>query len=586
MALALLILGTGTLATLGTPAASAVAATTIEPASTCQRFDPNIGSGACLRVQSRSGSAYTWIGTYRASNGVSFYCIDFLYDSRISASSARVPTAGLRNQLNRPIGAAEVAALNTLISERAPGGSAGSWAGNAAIALIIREVMGDGIRSDGTALYPSGLKVGGAVKAMSGGTPSEILTLAQQWWQAASLRRGPWTVRLDPAAGGTAIPLGSSAAYHVRVVSAAGQVLSGVVVKVACSGPVSCPASATTAASAATPATVSVRPTTLGEFAVTATVSGPAAQGQLLQGPWSPHGGTTARNNGVQRGWIVQRTSATASAKGAAQIVKAVPGVATQAQPAARPGDALSDVVTVTGLPPGYDHPLSATLYGPFAAQPVATSCTPDKVVGTVQMPVTTNGSLRTPPLAAATPGYYVWTESLPGDDQTNAVQTPCGLAEETTLVAPAPVLDKPSLHTEASVARIAVPGSVFDTISVQGLTAGSITVEWALLGPIAPGPRGCAGLHWDQAPVRASGRLESGNGIVRTPAVRLTLAGCYTFTEHSGPTATAGAAESPAGLAGETVLGVRAPMPIVPEVPTGPVGPVAPGWSAFLRVG
>ncbi|GAC1382767.1 MAG: hypothetical protein NVSMB48_14360 [Marmoricola sp.] len=582
MALALLILGTGTLATLGTPAASAVAATVIEPASTCRRFDPNIGSGACLRFPSRSGSAYTWIGTYRTSSGVSFFCIDFLYDSRISASSARVAATGLRNQFNRPIGAAEVAALNALISARAPSGGAGSWAGNAAIALIIREVMSDGIRSDGTILYPPGLKVGGTVKAMPGGTPSPILSLAQQWWREASAARGPWTVRLDATNAGQTVPLGSTATYRVRVVSAAGRDLPGVFVKLSCSGPVSCPAGLTTAA---TPTSLQVRPTALGDYVVTAAVSGPSAQGQLLQGAWSPHGGTAARNNGVQRGWIVQRAAAAVSALGAAHIVKAAPGVVTQAQPTARSGSALSDLVMVTGLPSGYDHPLSATLYGPFAARPTTTSCTADKAVATVRAPVTTNGALRTPPVAAARPGYYVWTESLPGDDLTNPVQTPCGLVQETTLVSPAPILDRPTLHTEASASRLTVPGSVFDTISVRGLKAGETTLAWTLLGPISPGPRGCVGLNWAHAPVRASGSLHSGNGTVRTPSVRLTVAGCYTFTERSTPTAGAGAAESPAGLPGETVLGARAPLPIVPEVPTGPVSPDLPGWWTLLGV-
>lgn len=690
--LALIVLGTGALTSVSTPSAGAVTPAVIVPASNCVRFDPNLGSGACLRYQARSGTAYTWLGTYRAPSGATFFCIDYLYDSRISTTSVRVLTTGLRNQLDRPIGAREVAALNYLISTHAPKGTAGSATGNAAIALIIREVMSDGIRPDGTVVYPPGLKVHGTLKSLPGGAPRAIMTLAQSWWTEASQRRGPWTLRLDPASTGSTVPLGQSAKYAVRVVSGDARNVPGVVVSFACTGPITCPSSLKTAA---TPVTIAVTPQALGSYVVTAKASGPSPQGQLLKGPWAPHGGTTARNNGVQRGWIAQRVSASASARGAAEIVKATPKVVTQAQPTARPGDALTDLVTVSGLPAGYDHPVAATLYGPFESAPTAASCTADKAVGTVRVPVRTNGSVRTPPIVATAVGYYVWTESLPGDDLTNAVATPCGVAEETTLVKSAPristtvagqqtasgarlhdgitlrdtggaarsiawtllgpvaparggcsgvnwakapeaasgkvaangdgeyrtpdtavrsagcytyvetvpasltssavatppgeptetvlVVDWPRLRTVASATQATVPGRVFDTIRISGLTIGTIEVEWSLLGPIAPGPRGCSGLDWSGAPQHATGRVTAGNGEVRTPTVGLSVAGCYSFREHSAATVTAAEAESPAGLPEETVLATRAPMRLVPEVPTGPVAARVPSWWGYF---
>jgi hypothetical protein len=677
--LALVILGTGALTSVATPSAGAATPAVIVPASNCVRFDPNIGSGACLRYQARSGTAYTWIGTYHAPNNVSFFCIDYLYDSRISNTSSRVLTTGLRNQLDRPVGAREVAALNYLISTHAPTGTAGSANANAAIALIIREVMSDGIRNDGTVVYPPGLKVHGTVKSLPGGAPGAIMSLAQQWWTEASERRGPWTLHLDPQSSASRVPLGQSATYRVRVVSADGRIVPRVVVSFACTGPITCPANLKTTAS---PSGVSVTPQALGSYVITGKVSGPSPQGQLLKGPWSAHGGSTATNYGVQRGWIAQRVNASASARGAAEIVKATPSVVTQAQPTARPGDALTDLVTVSGLPPGYDHVVSATLYGPFASAPTAASCTADKVVGTVGVPVRTNGSVRTPPIVASEVGYYVWTESLPGDDHAFAVQTACGVAEETTVVKSAPristvaagkplptgaqlrdritlsdtggvalpiswdllgpvspsrggcaeaswakapvaasgqvaasgdgeyvtpdsavrlagcytyiermaasptssavatrpgepsetllVVDWPKLRTVASAARVTVPGKVFDTIRVSGLSVGTIGIDWSLLGPMAPARNGCVGLDWSGAPLHASGRATAGNGAVRTPDVSLTVAGCYSFREHSAGTATAAESESPAGLPEETVLATRAPMRLVPEVPTG----------------
>ncbi|MGN6722512.1 MAG: hypothetical protein ACTHJM_07860 [Marmoricola sp.] len=688
----MVILGTASLTSVATPSAGAATPAVVVPASTCTQFDPNLGRGACLRYQSRSGTAYTWIGTYRAPNGSSFFCIDYLYDSRISAASVRVPTTGLRNQLGRSVGAQEVAALNAMISARAPGGSAASAEGNAAIALIIREVMSDGIRNDGTVVYPPGLKVHGTVGPVVGGMPNAILTLAQQWWAEASQRRGPWTVRLDPQSASSTLPLGQSAAYSLRVTSADARTLSGVSVTFTCTGPITCPGSVTTSTS---PSVLRVTPRALGAYTIMAKATGPSAQGQLLKGPWASHGGTTATNNGVQRGWIVQGVSAGASARGAAEIVKATPSVVTQAQPTARPGDSLTDLVTVSGLPAGYDHPMSATLYGPFDSAPTAASCTPDKVAGTVTVPLRANGSVRTPAVAASSVGYYVWTESLPGDDLTNPVVTPCGVAEETTLVKAAPriatvavgrpkdagaalrdritvtdaakvaqliswrllgpvqptrggcsgvawegapvaasgqlattgdgeyvtpersvtragcytyvenlaasamssaaetapgepsetvlIVDWPKLKTVASAQRIKVPGSIFDTIRVTGVTSGEIDIEWSLLGPLAPGARGCSGLNWRAAPVRSSGRVSSANGSVRTPSVRLNVAGCYTFREHSVATVTAAEADSPPGLPEETVLAIRPSMRVVPEVPTGAAVERGPGWWMYL---
>ncbi|MGN6162589.1 MAG: hypothetical protein ACTHOG_12925 [Marmoricola sp.] len=583
IALALLILGSGTAVSLSAPSAEAVLPTVIVPTATCARFDPNLGSGACLRYQSKSGIAYTWLGTYRASNGVPFFCIDYLYDSRISATAARVSTVGLRNQLGRPIGAAEVAALNELISTRAPRGTAGSAMGNAAIALIIRELMSDGIRNDGTVVYPPGLKVHGTVRSVPGGTPGTILATAQSWWDQASQRRGPWHVSLVPESSTPTVPLGQSAKYRLRVTSADSRTLVGVPVSFTCTGPITCPAAMASSASTE----VAVQPQGLGMYTITARVTGPSAQGQLLQGAWSAHGGTTALNRGVQRGWIAQRVPASASAQGAAEIVKATPTLVTQAQPSARAGESLSDLVTVAGLPQGYDHPMVAILYGPFATAPTATSCTADKAVASVSIPVTVNGTVRTPTVPATQPGYYVWTESLPGDDRTVGVDTPCGVSEETTVVTtPAtPTAAQPTLRTRVSAAVVTLPGTVSDTIAVSGLKAGTLDIAWTLLGPVSPGGHGCTGLDWAAAPRHASGHLTASNGLVRTPAIAITVAGCYTFREHAAATSTSAAADSAPGLPEETALAVRPRPRVVPEVPTGPAGPIDGWWSSVVRL-
>lgn len=695
MALAMVIAGTGTLASVGTPTATAITPAVLVSPSICARYDSNLVSGACLQYQSRSGTAYTWIGTYRAAGGGVFFCIDYLYDSRISAKASRVSTQGLRNQLNRAVGTSEVAALNYLISTHAPQGSAGSAAGDAAIALIIREVMGDGIRNDGTVVYQPGLKVRGAVKPLPGGAPSNIMALAQRWWAEASNLRGPWVVKIEPRTPTTEVPLGTSVEYAIRVVSPGGGAVNGAAISFTCTGPITCPKPMVSEPKAKL---LTVTPTTLGAYAMTASTNGPSGQGQLLKGPWAPHEGTTAKNFGVQRGWIAQRVSAKVSASGSAKVVKANPKVVTQAQPTANPGESLTDLVTVTDLPPAYNHPMTATLYGPFEAAPIASSCTPEKVVGTVTMPLTASGTSRTPGIKVADPGYYVWTESLVGDANTNAVETPCGIAEETTVVRSTPrivtvlsgqrategallrdtidvsdtggaalevgwslfgpmapvegrcvdvrwaqaplvaegsiaalgdgryvtpqtqvseagcytfaetiaqtpttgpaatrrgeraetaiVLDWPRLRTVVSAQQINTPGSVTDLIMVSGLSSGTIAIGWELLGPIAPTDSGCAGLDWSRAPVAARGQVRSGNGEVRTPPVKVSTTGCYTFRERSRATPTAAESDSPAGLREETFLATRPPLRLVPEVPTGPVlSGKSCSWNALLAL-
>lgn len=546
--LAVIIVGTGTLASIDTPPATATTPAVRVPSSVCARYDSNLVSGVCLQYQSRSGTAYTWIGTYRASGGGTFFCIDYLYDSRISAGAARVSTIGLRNQLNRPIGTWEVAALNYLISTHAPSGTTGSAVGNAALALIIREVMGDGIRNDGTVVYQPGLKVGGTVKSVPGGMPNEILGQAQRWWSEASRLRGPWTVKMAPRTATHEVPLGAAVSYAVQVTSASGAVVTGTTVTFTCTGPIACPSAMVTGAQ---PKSVTLKPSALGTYTIVATANGPAGQGQLLQGSWSAHGGTTAKNAGVQRGWITQRVSAKVAASGSAKIVKAVPKVVTKAQASAAPGGTLTDLVTVAGLPPSYNHPMTATLYGPFDSAPMASSCTQDTIAGTVTMPLTKNGSFRTPGIKVTEAGYYVWTETLPGDATTNPVQTACGIAEETTLVR-----TSPRIATVLSSQRATEGALLRDTIEVSGTSGSSLDVGWELVGPMAPVEGRCSGVEWTQAPVAATGTIVAeGDGRYVTPPSQVSRAGCYTFAEAIPGTPVSGPAATRRGEPAETTI-------------------------------
>lgn len=519
----------------------------------CRRIDPNLVNGACLRYATPHGTALTWIGSYRAPDGKVFFCIDFLYDSRLPTKAEEVSTDELVNQLGHRVGSREVAALNYLISRWAGHGSTGSDVRDAAIALIIREVMGDGLRHDGVVVYPHGLEVGGAVKAPIGGLGDPVLRLAQQMWRQASSYYGPYRLRLTSSDDGP-VRLGRARTYRVEVVSASGRRVPGVEVAVSCAGPIRCPERVV---SRTRPRAIVVRPTDLGRFRMRISAMGPSSDGMLYkQRGWHTHAGPAARAAGKQRGWIAQENRTAAVIRADAIVAKARPEVVTTAShQEVTPGAALHDVVTVSGLPSSYDATVRATLHGPFETQPGPDDCTAANQVGQVRFAVSDNGTYETPPVTAATVGYYTWVESVPGDESTVPVTTACGLVPETTRV----IAFTPVLHTVVSQQRSQVGDDVRDAVVVSGIETTPVSVEWALHGPLAPREGSCAGLTWtDVAVVDHGSFAAAGDGTYRTPYTRLTQAGCYSYAERIAATPLSTEAFTLPGVVEETTLARR----------------------------
>jgi hypothetical protein len=530
----------------------AQAATRVDK-NACRRIDPNLVNGACLRYRAGNRTGLTWIGTYRAPNGRVFFCIDFLYDSRLPARARVVSTQRMVNQLGRRVGDREVAALNHVISTWAGRGSTGSDDRDAAIALIIREVMSDGRRRGGTVVYPQGLEVGEPVRPPTGGLDDAVMRLAQEMWRQASAYRGPYRLVMDSHRDGP-LRLGRTRTYRVHVLSAAGRRVPGVRVRFACRGPIRCPRSLV---SGRRRAEVRVRPRDVGRYRIRASASGPSSDGLLYRTrDWRAHGAPYARDAGRQRGWIAQESRTTAVVEATARIRKARPHVITRTSEAeVTPGAQVHDVVTVTGLPRGYGAQVTATLYGPFDAQPGPDGCTPVRVAGRVTLPVTGNGVHETPPVTVGQVGYYTWVEHFPGDEDTVPTTTRCGLVEETTRV----VKHTPSVSTTASQQRAFVGDALHDTVSVTGIADSPVTIQWTLHGPLAPHAGSCVGLAWAAAPVAARGVLAAaGDGLHLTPATTLRRAGCYSYSQYLPPTPLTHEASSPPGLVPETALAVR----------------------------
>lgn len=536
----------------------------------CGRIDPNLVNGACLRYATPEGSGLTWIGTYRAPDGRVFFCIDFLYDSRLPRHAERVSTDDLVNQLGADVGDAEVAALNYVVSTWAGRGSTGSDARDAAIALIVREVMGDGRRPGGLVVYPSGLRVGGVVRPPVGGLDGGIMRLANAMWRQASAMRGPWTMRLERVGTGV-VRLGDEPRYRLSVRSAAGRRVPGARVRFTCTGPVRCPRAVTTRRRASV---VPVRLVDTGRYRIVAETRGPSSDGVLYrQRGWSTHDGPTARPAGVQRGWIAQSTRAWASVAATARVRIAVPEIETTTSAAqVEPGVEIHDVVTVTGLPPGYDRTVVAELHGPFPAPPDADDCTPETRFARNGTRVRRDGTYRTPSVTVPAVGYWTWVQRLPRDRDTVAVTTPCGLVEETTRVVPR----RPQVATRVSDRRALVGDRLHDRIRISGLVPTDVVdVAWTLHGPVVPrtvrSRPSCDGVRWSGAPVAATGTVrQRGSGVVPTRRVRPRTPGCYTYSVAVAATPTTEAASSSPGLVSETSLLTRPVTPEVPEVPSG----------------
>ena len=543
-----------TQATRTTQAPLAAPATGV-PKSTCKRIDPNLVNGVCLRYPTaRGGTAYTWIGTYRAANGRIFFCIDYLYDSRLPRRAQTRLTTDLRNQMGDRIRPPEIAALNYLISRWAGRGSTGSDTRDAAIALIIREVMSDGIRGDGVVVYPRGLQVGESVRRPRGGLSDDVMGTANKMWKAASKFYGGY--RLELTTRQKRLRLGRTRTYRASVWSAAGKRVPGVRIRFRCSGPISCPK---TLSSRAKPVRVTVRPRRTGRFRIKAIARGPAADGKLyVVASWRGHNGTRARRAGTQRGWIARRNTAQVAVSDRAIVARGRPEVTTITSEAlVVPGATIHDVVEVRGLPQGYRQQVAARLFGPYVDQPGPGDCAPAELAGEVSFEVNGDGTYQTPEVVVSQVGHYVWTESLPGDERTVPVTTPCGIVEETTRVEKL----TPDVTTVASDQRAHVGNRIHDTIDLTGIGQRPVRIEWMLRGPVAPRNGGCADLWWSRAGVADQGAIDvPGDGRYRTPSTSVTASGCYTYSEEIAETATTHPASSPPGIPAETALVLSTP--------------------------
>lgn len=554
------------------------------PDSRCGGGD--LASGIC--VGDPRGGVH-WLGTRTGYDGVEIYCIDYLYATRWGVEHRRTRVPGsLRTSVGRTVAPATVAALTYLVT-RYPAGRVSDTTA-AAVSLIIREAMGD-VRRGGQQLIPGGLTVGGQVRDVAF-VPDSVVVWARVLWAEARVQRGPWTLRATLERGpDRVVTPGEKIDLVVRARNGSGG-LQDATVRLgyrSFTGPAAVRLGKDGAARVQV--TAPQRPTT---GSVSARIdSAPAAHPVVIVPTnWSVNRHPGQASAVTQRGLVGRGEPVVTRVAATATVVRFSPSVRTKAS-AQRvlPGATIHDTVVVAGTR-GVASAVRWSLLGPVGPEPdgrcpgvgaAAWRSAKSIVSGSVRTPG--DGTYRTPGFVVrrADVGCLTYTARLAATPTTAAVSSPPGIAAETVLVVRPK--SRPCVRTVASRQHGLVGKQLFDTVSVGCISGPDrVTVTWVARGPIAPlttGSSGCDRIPaatWRTGPVRARGSFVAARaGTYRTTAFTVTRPGCYTFSESVAPTATTWGTSTPPGIAAESALFTRPPVPQVPVVPTGPAL-LAPG--------
>jgi Sortase domain len=225
-------------------------------------------------------------------------------------------------------------------------------------------------------------------------------------------------------------------------------------------------------------------------------------------------------------------------------IALGAPKVVTQiSDQEAAPGVTITDSVAVSGL-----GALSATvqvqLWGPYATRP-AVNC-----VGTPfwtgSFVAEGDGTYTTEGVKLDAAGYYTYREDIVGTGAHDAAATACGEATETIFVKA-----QPSVTTIVSDAVVRPGSEIFDRIRVKGLGKTSALIDVELFGPFTRrDAMRCTGEPFWKGRVTATG-----DGEIRSPAVKVAKAGFYTYREKLIGSDVVTGTTTECGLAVETSL-------------------------------
>jgi hypothetical protein len=211
------------------------------------------------------------------------------------------------------------------------------------------------------------------------------------------------------------------------------------------------------------------------------------------------------------------------------------------------PGAQITDTAVVTGLG-ALQATVNVELWGPYPT-PEAMTCT-GTPYWTGSLTANGDGTYTTPPVTLDRAGYYTYRESIAATEYTDAIQTACAEASETTVTTA-----RPAITSRASAEVLRSGDEVFDSLRVGGVGKTPVTLQMELFGPFATrAAMRCTGRPAWRGSVQAAG-----DGVVRTPATRLDEVGFYTYRATIEGTSLVTGVQTECGIAEETALAAPA---------------------------
>jgi len=203
-------------------------------------------------------------------------------------------------------------------------------------------------------------------------------------------------------------------------------------------------------------------------------------------------------------------------------VVAGAPRVTTKISAArTAPGSTITDTAVVSGL--GVLRvTVSVELFGPFAS--VREIRCDGAAYWKGSFVATGNGTYKTAPVKLERAGYYTYRESIAEGPGNAAASTECGDTAETTLARGIPTV------TTLASAEVVLPGSrVHDRVRVAGLGKTRATVELELFGPFAAR----SAVRCGGTPFWKGRFMVPGDGVHRSPSVKVEKAGFYAYREQ-----------------------------------------------------
>lgn len=527
----------GTFFVLGSTTSPASAASgDVVAKSNCAAFEP-VDHGYCID----DGSGYTWLGTITGANGKDFICIDYLLDGHLGAHSVMTPSASnpLQNQFGQNIGDPTTRAQAYVVSKYlGSDGTSGTDLTDAAASLIARENM-----HDSGGMYPQ-LTYTGTVHDSTYGVPANVLARAQVLWSDAVAHFGGYSSTLSGMPATVQPGQSYTVTVHAQSSAAAGSnPMAGYVVTASITGGTITSGNGTiTDANGDVALTFTADGTTL---SLTTTVNNLPGVYPKIAVP---------DDKTQQRGLIATLTDQVASASATSNGLNIPIATTKTSTQSANEGDLVFDTATISQADADWSGVgATAELYGPYPTQPGLNDCQPAQLVGTVSFDAPTNGSYTTPSVKIPTPGNFVWVNHFPANGNYPPLDTPCGVAEETTAS-----FAQPKLSTQLNT-QLAMKGDkLFDDVLASDTYGATIPAHYKVLGPLAPAADGtCNGLDWSTAATAASGDFTvNGDGHTHVADFVAPSTGCYTDSESGEATATTRAIDwTTPGIPAETAL-------------------------------